>query len=246
MVWRLPPLNSLPPALYAQNLPSILVSLDLHPAPNSSLLDMCASPGGKTAHLASIMANSGTIIALDKNSKKVDLLRENMSKLGATNVYAFVKNSAKACSPNGVGLQEFILSEGAAQLAPATFDHILLDPPCGAFGQRPDLEKHEKMVDFSEYASYQKVLFRQAMLLLKSGGTMVYSTCSMSLQENELLIVQMMEEFPGMELCPLQSNREHGSIGLAVPGLTDAQRKCMRRFWPTETIGFFSVKIRKQ
>lgn len=241
----MPALSGLPACLFAQSLPSILAVQALEPKPHSDVLDMCASPGGKTSHLAALMENTGRIIAVDKNVKKVTLLRENLSRLGAANVHCYALNSTKLYSPSGLcDLSAFIGSDGKGALGPAIFDFILLDPPCSAFGQRPELGPVAQL-DFEEHASYQKCLFQAAYGLLKPGGYLLYSTCSISVQENEGLVAEMLGRYSDLELVPMSARLPPGNAGFPVRGLTVQQAERVARFLPIDTIGFFFAKFKK-
>lgn len=244
--FRLPSLDLLPSSLYPQNLPSILAVQALDPTPDALVLDMCASPGGKTMHLAARMRNTGCIIAFDKNAKKVTALQENLAKSAVTNTVCFVRNSAKVFHPDGIrDLPSFIGSNGRKMLGPSIFDMILLDPPCSGFGQRPELGSIGPF-DFEEHASYQKCLFGTAHALLKPGGYLLYSTCSISVQENEELVSEMLTRYPDLSLVTLPYSLAPGNPGFTVPGLTEDQAQNVRRFLPIESVGFFFAKFRKQ
>lgn len=213
--------------IFLQNFPSIATAHALNPQPGSRVLDMCAAPGGKTCHLAALMQNKGSIVAFDKNKKKVAKIRENCTKLGVEIVDARVGDARRA-----------------QQLFPAeSFDFILLDPPCSGLGQRPllnpDCQALQSILEnISTYSEYQAELFAVAWSLLKPNGTLVYSTCTVNPHENEFLIAKMCAQFPDAELVELP----HGRAGL------DGNEK-VSRFWPSlqdDTIGFFIAKFRKQ
>lgn len=149
-----------------------------------------------------------------------------MVRLGATSVNCFTANSAKLLDrDNGLSVAEFLAGQGKGKLRAEQFDHILLDPPCTGFGQRPDFEA-EADVNFEEHASYQEHLFETAHGLLRPGGTMVYSTCSISGWENEALVERVLAKFPDLRL------------------------EQQRRFWPQDSIscdsiGFFLAHFTK-
>lgn len=190
------------------------------------------------------MENSGLILAFDKSHKKIELLQKNMNFLGVKNVRSYACNSAKLLGNSEIGKEPYDF-DGVGRLQPCTFDFILLDPPCTGFGQRPDFEpllKTGPVPDFEEHSSFQKVLFDNAYGLLKHGGYMVYSTCSMSIQENEKLVVDMLGKYPSLELIRCGENMP----ALAVDGLNVERQKYCCRFWAMdETVGFYIAKFRK-
>jgi len=172
-------------------------------------------------------------------------LEDNLKRLGVTCAHCFVANSAKISDPiNGLTPRQFIANEGNGALLNDCFDFILLDPPCTGFGQRPDFGA-ETDIDFVEHASFQFHLLETAITLLKTGGSLVYSTCSMSLWENEDVVNRILRKYPELILEPIGSPL--GSPCLPLESLNDYQRNCMRRFWPNEdnSIGFFICKFKK-
>ena len=141
-------------------------------------------------------------------------------------------------------LDQFILQNGKASLKIETFDIILLDPPCSGFGQRP-VFKNECIEDqFESISTYQAKLFKTAISLLKPGGFLLYSTCTMNPLENEILVNDMLNLYKdGIELYPIDF-----AIGESgIPGLIKEHFK-VKRFWPDgidDTNGFFIALIRK-
>jgi 16S rRNA C967 or C1407 C5-methylase (RsmB/RsmF family) len=141
---------------------------------------------------------------------------------------------------------------------PGLFDKILLDPPCSALGLRPKLTVPEtRGKDLMAHANYQKRFFREAVDLLRSGGIMTYSTCSIHAMENEANVRWLLDEFPTqMELVPIEIECGGGSPGLAGYGLNDWERQCVRRFDSfvddddvdddDDVMGFFIAKFRKK
>eukprot|EP00761_Pharyngomonas_kirbyi_P008398 gb/GECH01008409.1/.p1 GENE.gb/GECH01008409.1/~~gb/GECH01008409.1/.p1 ORF type:complete len:200 (+),score=47.98 gb/GECH01008409.1/:1-600(+) len=104
---------------FLQNLPSVIAVHLLNPQPHETVLDMCAAPGGKTTHMASLMKNSGRIIALDKNKSKIQRLRKTAERFGFSNIDVRQQDAAHS-----------------RDVFPAEhFDRILLDPPCSALGK---------------------------------------------------------------------------------------------------------------
>lgn len=232
----LPSLNGcLTGTVFLQNLPSIIAVHTLNPTSGSRVLDMCAAPGGKTCHLAALMQNRGQIIALDKNRAKVEKIEQNCRLLGVDIVMAMVADSTK--------LQ--VLGDPFTK---NSFDFILLDPPCSGLGQRPnlnlrDFELSEKFL--SGHAPYQRQLFETAWFLLKPGGTLVYSTCTINPSENEENVAHFLNLYQDASLVPI---RNQVLEKYCQPGLNGLN---VCRFWPnrddphTDQIGFFIAKFKK-
>lgn len=231
--------------VFLQNLPSILTGKILSPKPGMKVLDMCSSPGGKTTHLAQIMGNSGIVIALDKNNRKAELVSKNAKRFGLENVRAFCLD-ASSCINEDTGLfslQDLQCSDVQKYgLKSESFDRILLDPPCSGLGQRPFLSDNFN-VDGS-FDSFQIKLFRCAVKLLRPGGEMTYSTCTLNPIENEAVLSKILQQHSNLELLNIESI--HGHEGLL--GYTNVDPKKVKRFVPSEdcdTVAFFIAHLRK-
>jgi methyltransferase NSUN6 len=239
MTYKMPSFNGIfTDFIFLQNLPSIAVSQLLNPSPNSRVLDMCASPGGKTCHTAAIMKNTGKIFALDKIVKKAARIQENCDRLGIKNVQVLTADSSKL-------LEKDIFE-------PESFDYIILDPPCSGLGLRPNLKfSLTEWENLNSYAPYQRKLFMQAWELLKPGGEMTYSTCTLNPLENELLVDKMLNNLNNIELLPVREGfmKNYCLPGLQVGSLDEKTcQRCICRFWPSperDSNGFFFVKFKK-
>jgi len=155
---------------YIMDFTSAVPALELNPRPEETVLDMCAAPGGKTCILSQLMKNTGAVVSLDLNMPKINAMISNLERTGAKNVLLYKKDARKIENINIV------------------FDKILLDPPCSADGIACRDEKRKETLrvsDFEKYKSMQKDLIQSAFNVLKTGGTLVYSTCSLSIEENE-------------------------------------------------------------
>ncbi|MEQ1852094.1 MAG: 16S rRNA (cytosine(967)-C(5))-methyltransferase RsmB [Chthoniobacteraceae bacterium] len=172
---------------YVQD-PSTLAACDLlAPQPGDIVLDACAAPGGKTTCLAALMRNEGRIIACDMWESRVARLRENCERLGVRNTTALVLDTMKE-SP---------------ELQPRSFDRILVDAPCsntGVIRRRVDVRWRLSEEDFLRMPAQQLALLRRCAGLLKPGGTLVYSTCSLEPEENELVADEAARTIPGLRL----------------------------------------------
>jgi len=264
----LPPLNGvLVGKIMLQNLPSAIVVHALNPQRGEVILDMCSAPGGKTSHVASLIGNDGLVIACDKGRKKMSQAREFFLSMGATCIIPIATDSTKLLldeNANRNRLSPRQLVEAAAanvqskdeqQLLkikgfyPDSFDSILLDPPCSALGLRPKLQVEIKSADeLQKHAEYQKQFVKCAVPLLKSGGIMTYSTCTINASENEKIVRFILTEFPCMMLVPISDNLP-GLPALPGFGLSDEERKMIRRFDPSDrdidSMGFFIAKFQK-
>lgn len=168
---------------------SMLVANVLQPKTNDKILDSCAAPGGKTTHIAEKLGNTGQVIALDLHEHKVKLISQTASRLQLTNVTAKVMDARNV-------LEHFL---------PDTFDRILVDAPCSGLGvlrRKPDMKYTKKEEDIFSLQKIQKELLQKIAPLLKKGGTLVYSTCTMDKEENREIIQQFLKEHGNYESNP--------------------------------------------
>lgn len=179
---RHPPLESLASfregGFYVQDPSTLLAVSLLDPKPGERVLDLCAAPGGKTAYIAQRLQNSGSITAHDSNEERLKMVRENCQRLGITNV-------ACATSAGNPGKLPSELSSSA------TFDRVLIDAPCsntGVLRRRVELRWRIRPEEISRLAAVQAGLLEQAAPLVKQGGALVYSTCSLEPEENAEVI----------------------------------------------------------
>ena len=175
---------------YVQDLGSILVASFLNPRENSSLLDLCAAPGGKTTHLAELMNNTGEIIACDKSQGKTKLIQENAKRLGAKNIETRV-NDARVLN------EDFI----------DKFDYVLVDAPCsgtGLYRKKPDIKWNKDLEDIRALAEIQLEILDKAKAYLKDGGELLYSTCSLSKIENEDVVNKFLENNKNFKIKKLR------------------------------------------
>ncbi|XP_028726339.1 tRNA (cytosine(72)-C(5))-methyltransferase NSUN6 [Peromyscus leucopus] len=218
--------NVLPSYLFLQNLPSTVVAHVLNPQPGEKILDLCAAPGGKTTHIAALMQDQGEVIALDKIMNKVEKLKQNASLLGLHSIRAFCFDATKALK-----LDMIDGTEGAPPFPPESFDRILLDAPCSGMGQRPNMACTWTLKEVRSYQPLQRKLFNVAVQLLKPGGVLVYSTCTVTLAENEEQVAWALTTFPCLQLQPQEP--QIGGEGMAGAGLSPQQLKQLQRFDPS-------------
>ncbi|XP_042636278.1 tRNA (cytosine(72)-C(5))-methyltransferase NSUN6 [Orycteropus afer afer] len=218
--------NVLPSYLFLQNLPSTVVSHVLNPQPGEKILDLCAAPGGKTTHIAALMHDQGEVIALDKISNKVEKIKQNALLLGLNSIRAFCFDGTKALKHEMVED-----TEGKPPFLPESFDRILLDAPCSGMGQRPNMACTWTLKEVTSYQPLQRKLFSVAVQLLKPGGVLVYSTCTITLAENEEQVAWALRTFPCLQLQPQEP--QIGGEGMMGAGLSFEQLKQLQRFDPS-------------
>ncbi|XP_025406933.1 putative methyltransferase NSUN6 isoform X2 [Sipha flava] len=228
-----------------QNLPSIVTGYALNVNENNlKVLDMCAAPGNKTTHLAILMNNKGSIDALDKSKSKLKKLKLRCDDFGIENVRIHHFDSLISVDSNNKNIG----SEIKPPFKVESFDRVLLDAPCSNLGQRPllKIEAFEKLI--KSFPALQKKLLINAIDLLKPGGILVYSTCTITIEENEQNVAWVLEKYPQMELMAI--NSQVGSSGITQVGLSENNCELVRRFGPEnakeDSIGFFIAKFHKK
>ena len=165
--------------IIAQDASSYLAAKNLGVKPNDLVLDICAAPGGKTAVLAEEMKNKGEIIAIDIHQHKKKLIEENMKKLGIDIVKATVLDARNV---NKQGRK---------------FDKILVDVPCSGYGvirKKPEILYTKNRENVEELVSLQLEILNSAADILKDGGELIYSTCTIISQENTENVEKFLNE----------------------------------------------------
>lgn len=208
---------------------SMAPAVVLDPRPGEEVLDMCASPGGKTSQIAQMMENTGMIVANEPSGARIVPLRSNCERLGACNVV--------------------VTRYDGRRFPMHRFDRVLLDAPCSALGMArrdPSALNRWSIKRSLDLQRLQSALLRRALDLTAPGGTVVYSTCTYSPEENEGVVASALTlasveriEIPGLNSSP----------GLACWNDIDygeEMRRCAR-FYPhqNDTGGFFVAKLIK-
>ena len=164
--------------IYMQSLSSMLPPIILEPEPNIDILDMAAAPGGKTTQIAALSKNEAHITACKINAIRLERLKYNIDKQGATCVYVMKKDART--------IDDFF-----------SFDKILLDAPCSGSGTLDikDINLKKKFTSklIEKSVSSQIALLKKAIKILKKGGELVYSTCSILAQENEDILEKVLK-----------------------------------------------------
>lgn len=168
---------------YIQDPSTAAACLMLDPKPGERVLDACAAPGGKTAYLAELMKNKGFVLGCDRDAGRIRTLQDNLERLGVGNAQCVQHDWASGSRPR----------EATA------FDRILIDAPCsntGVMRRRVDVRWRLTARDFKRMQAEQLRVWHATIPLLKTGGTLVYSTCSIEPEENEEVVRLVIEEFP--------------------------------------------------
>ena len=188
--------------IIAQDASSYLAAKNLEVIPNELVLDICAAPGGKTAVLTENMENRGEIIAIDIHQHKIKLIDTNMKKLGIDIVKATVMDARNV---NKQGRK---------------FDKILVDVPCSGYGvirKKPEILYSKNRENIEELAKLQLEILNSAADILKDGGELIYSTCTITDEENTNNIEKFLkerEEFKVEKLyIPKNVSGDYDSLG---------------------------------
>ena len=211
-------------AFILQDKASILVGEVAAPKPRDVVLDICAAPGVKTSHLAQLMGNQGRIISVDFDARRLASWKRLVKRMGVTNAEPMLVDASK---PGGLTVEKA--------------DLVVLDPPCsgtGTFNSAPSGKWRITERSIEEMADLQRKLIENAAPHVKEGGSLVYSTCSVTVEENEGIIKGLLEDHSEFKLT--EAEPRIGAQGLL--GLTEAQRlyPCMH-----ECEGFFIAKLVK-
>ena len=205
---------------------AMLVAHVVAPEKGDTVLDMCSAPGGKSVHMAALMENKGNIVSCDVHPHKLELIEKNAKRLGVTIISPTLQD--------GTVLNEQFVEK---------FDKVLLDAPCSGLGimkRKPDIRHNKTKEDLEDIASIQRAIVKNAVRYLKPEGRLVYSTCTISYEENEKMAHEIAEQY-GLELenivdtipeCLKDAVSEKGMIQI-LPQMAD-------------TDGFFIASFRKR
>ncbi len=155
----------------------------LDPQPGDHVLDACAAPGGKTALIAERLQLKGQLVAMDLRDDRLPRLRANLERLGCAGFVKVVQGDARRLRPESFG----------------RFDRILLDVPCsntGVIRRKPDVRWRFSKAGLTRLVQAQRELLERMAGLVKRGGCVVYSTCSLEPEENELLVSAWLKSHP--------------------------------------------------
>ncbi len=202
--------------------------------PGERILDLCAAPGGKTTQIAAALQGQGVVVANDISLKRAQVLAMNVERMGITN--AFITNETP---------------ERLAQYFPGYFDRILVDAPCsgeGMFRKMPEATNHWSLESIAACSLMQQEILDQAVVMLKPGGVLVYSTCTFAPEEDEGSVQNFLNMHPDLELMDMPM------IDGFQPGrpewVNNANSNLVKtiRLWPQylKGEGHYVAKIRKK
>lgn len=207
--------------LMPQSRAAMAVSRLLAPAPGERVLDLCAAPGGKTMHLAALMAGRGAVVAVERHPGRADALRRTAARMGAANVEVRTADAAFAAPDGG-------------------YDRVLVDPPCsdlGTLASRPDA-RWRKTGRLDALTALQAAILRAGAVAVRPGGTLIYSTCTISPRENELVVEDFLAErsdFAADDLASEMPVWQHPTMPRHLQTLPHRHR----------TDGFFIARMRR-
>ncbi|NPD87939.1 MAG: RsmB/NOP family class I SAM-dependent RNA methyltransferase [Asgard group archaeon] len=209
---------------------SLYPSRILNPKKGELIGDFAAAPGGKTSHLAQLMENEGTILASEISTNRCRILRSNLARMGVRNTIIINMDSKRISS---------------LKLA---FDKVLLDAPCSGSGiivTDKSRKQSKSRVDIMNYHSNQVSLLSETIKTVKPGGELVYCTCSLEPEENELVISKILEQ-ETVQLVEIDLEGNPGIIDFEDYNINPQIAKT-RRLYPHKTSGegFFIAKMVK-
>ncbi|MDX1335744.1 MAG: RsmB/NOP family class I SAM-dependent RNA methyltransferase [Gammaproteobacteria bacterium] len=222
--------------IYIQGLSSQLAAIILNPQPGETILDLAAAPGGKTLHIAAMMQNHGQLSAVEPVKNRFFKLRANLERGAAIMVKTYLRDGREV-----------------GHKVPERFDRVLLDAPCSSEARiragKPESWSHWSEKKIKEVARKQKRLLHSAILSLKPGGRLLYSTCSFAPEENEIVIQDVLRKHPEMSVLPVDM-----PVTNIQPGLPEWSGKTLNpevvksvRVVPTKQMdGFFLCLLQKK
>jgi len=210
--------------IYIQDKASTLVSHVVDPQEEDCIFDLCAAPGGKSLHMGQLMQNTGMVFAIDRSHRRLLELSTKLAKYEIHNIFVI----------NAVG-------EDATRYLTKKADKILIDPPCsgtGTFMSRPYSKWKLQPKDLQLLTAIQWKILSSAVKLLKKSGEIIYSTCSITIEENEAMIKKFLERYPDFSLVPV-------TPFIGVPGFLGLSET--QRLFPHlhNTEGFFIAKLKR-
>ena len=228
-LYRLPPIRSLEEfrlgLIYPQSLPSMLTSRVLAPEPGELVVDMTCAPGGKLSHICQLTHNRARVLGFDRSPRKAQEARATLARLGCE--AAVLRTDSRYLDVDF----PFLVRRA---------DRVLVDPPCSALGVVPKLYDVKKARELRSFAEYQRQFIKVAARLVRPGGVVVYSVCTMALPECEGVVSFAVEE------CGLEVDEQPlylGSRGL--PGQVEGT-ELLQRFHPhIHGVGYFIARLRR-
>jgi len=226
--YRVPSLRETPEYyngwIYPQSMPAMVTSRVLDPKPGEVIADLNCAPGGKTSHISQLTGDMALIYAMDRTARKVEATRDTLNRLGCRNVRLFIQDSRY------VHLDHPELR----------VDKCVVDPPCSALGVTPKVYEDVDHYKVKVLSEYQKQFVKAAAAILKTGGTMTYSVCTITPEECEGVVEYAVEN------CNLKVAPQNLMLG--EKGLSEyfGDAKYLQRFHPhIHGVGYFIAKFIK-
>ena len=218
---------------YMQALTSMLPPFALNPSEKDIVLDLCSAPGSKTTQLAEMMNNRGVLVVNELEMKRIKALVFNLDKMNFLN-YGVVNYRGEILS----------------KYYDSYFDKILVDAPCSGLGiiqKKTEVSKWWSIERVNNLSEIQTKLLVSAIKMLKVGGELVYSTCTLTPEENELIINRILEKYPvDVEEVNIPIKHHKGLTEYKNENLDKRLSKAIRIFpWETDSDGFFLIKLKK-
>lgn len=213
---------------------SMLIGYLMAPQPGMRILDACCGPGGKATQLAELAGDRVRITAVDNNPRQLALLRENVQRLGITSIEAVEADARSLAAREG-----FV----------ASFDRVLVDAPCSGLGvirRRADARWQKRPEDLSTLPALQVEILQAAARCVRSGGVLVYCTCSTEPEENEEVVRRFLAEERGFTLSPVADFLPSTArVQLAALGDEPANGRPFLHLYPHRhgTDGFFIARL---
>jgi 16S rRNA (cytosine1407-C5)-methyltransferase len=218
---------------YIQGLSSMLPPYILNPGPADKVLDLCSAPGSKTTQIAELMENKGTLIVSETQIERIKALVYNLDRMNVVNTGVI--------HSKGELLSKFFLNY---------FDKILVDAPCSGLGiiqKKIEVNQWWNLDRVNTLHELQVKLLVAAVKMLKVGGELVYSTCTLTPEENELVIEKLLKKYPvEMVNIDLPLKHRNGFTEYNGQSLHPDLRKAVRILpWEADSDGFFLAKLKK-
>ncbi|MGV8169128.1 MAG: NOL1/NOP2/sun family putative RNA methylase [Candidatus Nanoarchaeia archaeon] len=220
--------------VYVQDAASMIPPVVLSPNEEDVVLDLCAAPGSKTTQLAQYMNNKGLLIANDSQGSRLSALGINLQRCGVLNAIITKMDGERLTKKSEM------------------FDKILVDAPCSGTGT---IRRNYKIAEMwspglvKRMAAIQYRLLKNSFVLLKTGGELVYSTCTLEPEEDEEIIDKLLKEFPNADVMDIKLDIKRSPAVTSFNGKTYDSRveKCLRIYpQDNDSEGFFVAKIKKK
>ena len=203
----------------------LVVSL-LDPQPGEQILDVCAAPGGKTTAIAERLGGDGTVVAVDRHRRRLDLVRRAARRLGLAGIECVERDAAQPLGDELIGRR---------------FDRVLVDAPCSGLGtlrRNPDARWRLRPSDLPRLADIQLALLKHSATALRPGGVLVYSVCTVAEEENEQVVHGFLDQVEGFELA-------RGATAPELQSVTDGEGFLRCNPHIQDADGFFAARFER-